>query len=51
MLCAGAVLLLGVYQAALTAIYSAVVYRYAETAETPAAFERGLLEVAFQPKV
>jgi hypothetical protein len=49
-LCAGGVLLLGVYQAALTAIYSAVLYRYAQTHETPAAFEGGLLEVAFQPK-
>lgn len=45
-----AVLLLGVYQAALSGIYSAVLYRYAVSHETPAAFQGGLLEHAFQAK-
>lgn len=45
-----AVLLLGVYQAALSGIYSAVLYRYAVSHETPAAFQGGLLESAFDQK-
>jgi len=45
-----AVLLLGVYQAALSGIYSAVLYRYAVSHETPAAFQGGLLDHAFQAK-
>ncbi|HLM52009.1 MAG TPA: DUF6159 family protein [Pseudoxanthomonas sp.] len=42
-----AVLLLGVYQAALSGVYSAVLYRYAVSHETPAQFPGGLLEHAF----
>jgi hypothetical protein len=45
-----AVLLLGVYQAALSGIYSAVLYRYAVSHETPAQFPGGLLEHAFDRK-
>ena len=45
-----AVLLLGVYQATLSGIYSAVLYRYAVSHETPAAFQGGLLDNAFQTK-
>ena len=41
-----AVLLLGVYQAALSGIYSAVLYRYAVSHEAPQ-FPGGLLEQAF----
>jgi hypothetical protein len=44
------VLLLGVYQAALSGIYSAVLYRYAVAHETPAQFPDGLLEHAFDRK-
>ena len=44
------VLLLGVYQAALSGIYSAALYRYAVSHETPAAFQGVMLERAFQPK-
>jgi hypothetical protein len=46
-----AVLLLGVYQAALSGIYSAVLYRYAVSHEAPAQFPGGLLEQAFDRKV
>jgi len=45
-----AVLLLGVYQAALSGIYSATLYRYAMSHETPAAFQGVALEHAFTPK-
>lgn len=44
------VLLLGVYQAALSGIYSAALYRYAISHETPAAFQGVHLEQAFAPK-
>ncbi|MET0893584.1 MAG: DUF6159 family protein [Pseudoxanthomonas sp.] len=44
------VLLLGIYQAALSGIYSAALYRYAVSHETPAAFRDVQLESAFQPK-
>jgi Family of unknown function (DUF6159) len=44
------VLLLGVYQAALSGIYSAALYRYAMSHETPAAFQGVALEQAFAPK-
>ncbi|MET0807928.1 MAG: DUF6159 family protein [Pseudoxanthomonas sp.] len=44
------VLLLGIYQAALSGIYSAALYRYAVSHETPAAFRGVQLESAFQPK-
>jgi hypothetical protein len=45
-----AVLLVGVYQAALSGIYSAALYRYAVSHETPAAFRGAGLEQAFLPK-
>ena len=44
------VLLLGIYQAALSGIYSAALYRYAVSHETPAAFQGVQLEQAFAPK-
>lgn len=44
------VLLLGVYQAALSGIYSAALYRYAVSHETPAAFRGVQLEQAFVSK-
>ncbi len=44
------VLLLGIYQAALSGIYSAALYRYAVSHETPAAFRGTDLEHAFLPK-
>lgn len=44
------VLLVGVYQAALSGIYSAALYRYAVSHETPAAFRGADLEHAFLPK-
>ncbi len=44
------VLLLGVYQAALSGIYSAALYRYAVSHETPPAFQGVQLEQAFAPK-
>jgi len=43
-------LLLGVTQAALSGIYSAALYRYAVSNETPAAFSGMALESAFAPK-
>ncbi len=49
-LCVLGVLLLGIYQAALTSIYSAALYRYAMSHETPAGFEGAQLEQAFTPK-
>ena len=49
-LCVLAVLLLGVYQAALTAVYSAVLYRYATTHQAPPAFRGIALDQAFAPK-
>ena len=45
-----AVLLLGVYQAALSGIYSAALYRYATEGEAPEAFRAMELESAFQAK-
>ena len=44
------VLLLGIYQAALSGIYSAVLYRYATANETPVAFKRLDLAQSFAPK-
>lgn len=44
------VLLLGVYQAALSGIYSAALYRYAVSHEAPAAFQGVMLENAFSTK-
>lgn len=44
------VLLAGVYQAALSGIYSAALYRYAVSRETPEAFRGTDLEHAFLPK-
>lgn len=44
------VLLLGVTQSALSGIYSAALYRYAVSHETPAAFGGMALESAFAPK-
>lgn len=43
------VLLAGVYQAALSGIYSAALYRYAVSHETPPAFRDAGLEQAFLP--
>ena len=48
--CAAGLLLLGVYQAALTGIYSAVLYRYAVAHEVPAAFRDTGLPTVFAPK-
>lgn len=45
-----AVLLLGVYQAALSGIYSAALYRYATEGEAPAAFRALELQTAFKAK-
>ena len=45
-----AVLLLGIYQAALSGIYSAALYRYAVSHEAPAAFQGVMLENAFSAK-
>jgi hypothetical protein len=45
-----AVLLLGIYQAALSGIYSAALYRYAMSHETPEGFQSVALEQAFAPK-
>ena len=50
LLCLLAVLLLGVYQAALTGIYSAVLYRYAVAHELPPAFQGTDIAHAFAPK-
>ena len=47
--CLVGVLLLGVYQAALTGIYSAVLYRYAVTQEVPEAFRGTGIAQAFAP--
>ena len=44
------VLLLGVYQAALTGIYSAALYRFATDHKVPAGFEGAQLEHAFAAK-
>lgn len=48
--CGLGVLMLGVYQAALTGIYSAVLYRYAVTRELPQAFRGTDIAHAFAPK-
>jgi len=45
-----AVLAVGIYQAALSGIYSAALYRYAVSHETPDAFRGAGLEQAFLPK-
>ncbi len=45
-----AMLALGIYQSALTGVYSAALYRYADTGEAPVEFQGALLESAFQPK-
>ena len=45
-----AVLLVAIYQAALSAIYSAALYRYAVSHETPPAFREAGLAQAFLPK-
>jgi hypothetical protein len=44
------VLLLGVYQSALSGIYSAALYRYATEGEAPAGFEGMNLQTAFKAK-
>ncbi|MGH8060484.1 MAG: DUF6159 family protein [Pseudoxanthomonas sp.] len=44
------VLLLGIYQAALSGVYSAALYRYAVSHEAPAAFRGAMLEDAFRNK-
>ena len=41
-------LLLGIYQAALSGVYSAALYRYAVSHEVPAAFRGAMLEDAFR---
>ena len=43
-------LLLGIYQAALSGIYSAVLYRHATAQQTPAGFPAGLIEHAFDSR-
>ena len=48
--CGIGVLLLGVYQAALTGIYSAVLYRYAVTQELPPSFRGTDIAHAFAPR-
>lgn len=48
--CALGVLLLVVYQAALTGIYSAALYRYAVSHEVPAGFTGAQLAHAFEPR-
>ena len=48
--CLVGVLLLGVYQTALTGIYSAVLYRYAVAGEVPEAFRGTALAQAFGPR-
>lgn len=45
-----AVLVLAIVQSALSAIYSAVLYRYATVGEAPAGFESTGLQLAFAPK-
>lgn len=45
-----ALLALGIYQCALTGVYSAALYRYAETGKAPTDFQAGLLQSAFQPR-
>lgn len=49
-LCAIALMLLAVYQVALTGIYSAALYRYAVSHEVPAGFSGAQLAHAFKPK-
>jgi hypothetical protein len=44
------VLLLGIYQAALSGVYSAALYRYAVSHEAPAAFRGAMLEEAFRSR-
>ena len=45
-----AVLTVGIYQAALSGIYSAALYRYAVAGDAPAGFDGVLLRDAFQRK-
>ena len=45
-----AVVALAVIQSALSAIYSAALYRYATVGEAPAGFEASGLQLAFAPK-
>lgn len=45
-----ALLALGVYQSALTGVYSAALYHYADTGQAPLEFQGGLLKSAFQPQ-
>jgi hypothetical protein len=49
-LCVLALVLLGIVQSALSAIYSAALYRYATVGEAPAGFEGTGMAVAFAPK-
>lgn len=49
-LCVLGLMLLAVYQAALTGIYSAALYRYAISHEVPAGFSGAQLEHAFEAK-
>lgn len=49
-LCALGLVALAIYQAALTGIYSAALYRYAVSHEVPAGFSGAQLEHAFEPK-
>lgn len=49
-LCVLGALLLGIFQAALTGVYSAALYRYAVAHEVPPAFAGAQLEQAFVPK-
>ena len=48
--CAAGLLLMAVYQSALTGIYSAVLYRYAVAQEVPDAFRGTAIATAFAPK-
>jgi len=45
-----AAVLLGIIQSALSAIYSAALYRYATVGEAPAGFEGTAIATAFAPK-
>ena len=49
-LCVIGILLLGVYQAALSGIYSAALYRYATDGQAPEGFQAAGLQGAFAPK-
>jgi hypothetical protein len=45
-----AVVALAIIQSALSAVYSAALYRYATVGEAPAGFESSGLQLAFAPK-